>query len=188
MSDENQEQHCKDIIDVLKKSSRDKKFKLTCKTILFESDQDAHKKLMDDIRDNLDPKDYLTSIGMTSRQYQSLERKLSSESDFQINYKLLEKVFRHDLRIFYNYVTRMVENSNCELFLRLYNAACEEDSSLNYNPVQVAEQDDFPIQEEGERHGPIPEVIPEVHSVDERQSIPTEEENRRINGEKCFSE
>ena len=168
------QQKCKRIIDDLKTSnSRKEKFRKVCRNILLESDQDSHKQIMKDFRENLDPSQYITDIGFKTRQYQPLERMLREKSDYHVTLKLLEEVLRHDLKYFYNFVAVMVENSQKELFMALYEAACRVEPSLNCDPTQASQDEVEPVQEVGGGQGPVVEEDNEVEeasrSVEEMQ-------------------
>ena len=161
MDNENLQQECERIIDDLKNSDSRKKenFKKVCKKILFESNKDSHKQIMKGFRENIDPSHYITFIDFNRRQYQPLERMLMSKSDDYVTFKLLEEVFRHDLKYLYNFLTVMIENSQKDLFIGLYEAALDVDPSLRFDAVQASQDEVEPVQEVGEEQGPVVEEV-----------------------------
>ena len=180
MDNENLQQECERIIDNLKNSDSLKKenFKIVCKKILFESNKDSHKQIMKGFRENIDPSHYITFVGFTPRQYQPLERMLTSKSDDYVTFKLLEEVFRHDLKYLYNFLTVMIENSQKDLFIGLYEAALDVDPSLRFDAVQASQDEVEPVQEVGEEQvieedngqGPVVEEIDRQEPVVEEDS------------------
>ena len=182
MDNENLQPECERIIDDLKNSDslKKEKFKIVCKKILFESNKDSHKQIMKGFRENIDPSHYITFVGFTPRQYQPLERMLTSKSDDYVTFKLLEEVFRHDLKYLYNFLTAMIENSQKDLFIGLYEAALDVDPSLRFDAVQASQDEVEPVQEVGEEQGPVVEEVdrqePVVEEVD-RQGPVVEEDS-----------
>ena len=161
MDNENLQPECERIIDDLKNSDslKKEKFKIVCKKILFESNKDSHKQIMKGFRENIDPSHYITFIDFNRRQYQPLERMLMSKSDDYVTFKLLEEVFRHDLKYLYNFLTVMIENSQKDLFIGLYEAALDVDPSLRFDAVQASQDEVEPVQEVGEEQGPVVEEV-----------------------------
>jgi len=172
MDNENLQQECERIIDDLKNSDSRKKekFKKVCKKILFESNRYSHKQIMKGFRENIDPSHYITFVGFTPRQYQPLERMLMSKSDDYVTFKLLEEVFRHDLKYLYNFLTVMIENSQKDLFIGLYEAALDVDPSLRFDAVQASQDEVEPVQEVGEEQGPVVEEVDRQGPVVEEDS------------------
>jgi len=178
MDNENLQQECERIIDDLKNSDSRKKekFKKVCKKILFESNRYSHKQIMKGFRENIDPSHYITFVGFTPRQYQPLERMLMSKSDDYVTFKLLEEVFRHDLKYLYNFLTVMIENSQKDLFMGLYEAALEVQASQDeVEPVQEVGEEQGPVVEEVDRQGPVVEEVdrqePVVEEIDRQEPV-----------------